>query len=393
MRGRGPPAGMGVSEYGAADGYAAPSGIKAHLYKEVTQGMRLLVTGSSGLIGAAAVEFFCQLGCDVWGIDNNLRADFFGPAGDTRPMRNSLLAAHRRFVHVDADIRDCAAVEQLFGKGPFDAIIHAAAQPSHDLAALRPFEDFTVNANGTLNLLEAARQRSPGAVFCYMSSNKVYGDRPNRLPLVELDTRLDFATPEHRRGIDESFPVDQSLHSLFGVSKLAGDLLVQEYGRYFGLNTGVFRGGCLTGPGHAGVEMHGFLNHLVRCSVSRSQYTVFGYGGKQVRDQIHASDVISALWEFIKSPRAGGVYNIGGGRENAASLLECVTMIEERTERSPHLTFSDRPRIGDHMCYYTCLDRFKTDYPTWTLSYSLAQIVQEMCERALEADRRSAANA
>jgi CDP-paratose 2-epimerase len=346
--------------------------------------MRVLVTGSSGLIGAAAVEFFCQIGCDVWGVDNNFRAHFFGPAADTRPTRDRLLASHRMFVHVDADIRDPEAVRELFGKGPFDAIVHAAAQPSHDFAARRPFEDFTVNANGTLNLLEAMRGQSPSAVFCYMSSNKVYGDSPNRLPLVELDTRLDFATPEHRRGIDESFPVDQSLHSLFGVSKLAADLLVQEYGRYFGLSTAVFRGGCLTGPGQAGVELHGFLNHLVRCAVSRSEYTVFGYKGKQVRDQIHARDVVSALWEFIKSPRPGAVYNIGGGRANAASLLECVTMIEERTGRSPRLIFSDKPRIGDHMCYYTCLDKFKADYPAWTLSYSLAQIVQEMSERALE---------
>jgi CDP-paratose 2-epimerase len=340
--------------------------------------MRVLVTGSSGLIGAQAVEYFDKLKFPVTGIDNNMRADFFGPQGDTTRNRRRLEAECRNFRHVTLDIRDRAGVDELFRRGRFELVIHAAAQPSHDLAAQRPFDDFDVNAVGTLNLLEACRRHSPEAVFILMSTNKVYGDGPNHVPLVELETRWDYADPREANGIAETFPIDNTLHSLFGVSKLAGDVLAQEYGRYFGMKTGIFRGGCLTGPHHSGVELHGFLNYLVITALREGPYTIFGYKGKQVRDQIHSHDVITAFWEFAQAPRPGEVYNLGGGKENAASLLECVDMIHAVSGKKPQLTYSERHRTGDHICYYSDLTKFRRHYPNWKLTYSLPQIVEEM---------------
>jgi CDP-paratose 2-epimerase len=340
--------------------------------------MRVLVTGSSGLIGAEAVKFFDELGFPVAGIDNNMRADFFGPLGDTNRNRQRLEAECRNFQHLTLDIRDRAGVDRLFRDGRFELVIHAAAQPSHDLAAKRPFDDFDVNAVGTLNLLEACRQHSPAAVFILMSTNKVYGDGPNHVPLVELETRWDYADPNYANGIAETFPVDHTLHSLFGVSKLAGDVLAQEYGRYFGMKTGIFRGGCLTGPHHAGVELHGFLNYLVLRALRQQPYTIFGYKGKQVRDQIHSYDVISAFWQFAQAPRPGEVYNLGGGKQNAASLLECVNMIYEASGKKPLLTYSEQNRIGDHICYYSDLTKLREHYPSWELTYTVPQIIDEM---------------
>lgn len=340
--------------------------------------MRVLVTGSSGLIGSEAVTFFDNLGFEITGIDNNMRADFFGPKGDTTWNRQRLERECQHFTHVEMDIRDRQALESLFKAGNFDLIVHAAAQPSHDLAASRPFDDFDVNATGTLNLLENCRRHTPEAVFIHVSTNKVYGDGPNRIPLDELDTRWDYADPHYEHGIPEDFPVDQCLHSLFGVSKLAGDVMAQEYGRYFGLKTGIFRGGCLTGPYHSGVELHGFLSYLVYVALQEGPYTIYGYKGKQVRDQIHSHDVINAFWHFAQAPRPGEVYNIGGGKQNSASLIESVEMIEARTGKRPQLSYSDNNRIGDHICYYSDLTKLKSHYPGWGLTYSLDDIVDEM---------------
>ncbi|PIE23045.1 MAG: hypothetical protein CSA62_09140 [Planctomycetota bacterium] len=342
--------------------------------------MRVLVTGSSGLIGSAAVAFFARMGCDVVGVDNNMRREFFGPKGDTSYTLRHLQAQYRSFLHLDLDIRDRAGVQRLFELGSFELIVHAAAQPSHDLAARRPFDDFDVNAGGTLNLLEACRQFAPEAVFTFLSTNKVYGDSPNHLPLVELPTRYDFADPRQRRGIDEQQPIDHCLHSVFGASKVAADLMVQEYGRYFGLKTGVFRGGCLTGPAHCGVELHGFLNYLVRTALVAGDYTVYGYGGKQVRDQIHAEDVIAALWAFAQAPRPGEAYNIGGGAENAASLIECVDRIEQLSGMRPKLQFGGKQRKGDHCVYYSDLSKLQAHYPSWRLTRSLDEILLEQIE-------------
>jgi CDP-paratose 2-epimerase len=347
--------------------------------------MHVLVTGSSGLVGSEAVMFFDRMKFHVTGVDNNLRADFFGPKGDTSANRDRLRAACPKFTHHSLDIRDRQGIDALFRGGRFDLIIHAAAQPSHDLAALRPLDDFDVNAVGTLNLLEAARQRCPNAVFIYLSTNKVYGDGPNRIALKELETRWDYADARYEQGIAEDFPVDQCLHSLFGVSKLAGDVMAQEYGRYFGLKTGIFRGGCLTGPQHAGVELHGFLNYLVMTALREGPYTIFGYKGKQVRDQIHSHDVISAFWEFAQNPRPGAVYNLGGGKQNAASLLECVELIHQVSGKRPELSYSDTNRVGDHICYYSDLRKFQKDYPAWKLTYSLPQIIEEIAHFAARA--------
>lgn len=344
--------------------------------------MHVLVTGSSGLIGSEAVDFFDSMGADVIGIDNNMRADFFGPKGDTSANRDRLLSTCSHFRHLDLDIRDRQAVDHLFAANAFDIIIHTAAQPSHDLAARRPFDDFDVNAGGTLNLLEAYRRHASEAVFIFVSTNKVYGDRPNTIRLKELDTRWEYDDPAYADGIPEDFPVDQSLHSLFGASKLAADVMTQEYGRYFGLKTGVFRGGCLTGPNHAGVELHGFLNYLVHVALQEGPYTIFGYKGKQVRDQIHSHDVIRAFWAFAQNPKPGEVYNLGGGKGNAASLLECVEMIENRTGKRPQLTYSDQNRVGDHICYYTDLSKLKRDFPGWDLEYDLDRIVDEIVQHS-----------
>jgi CDP-paratose 2-epimerase len=340
--------------------------------------MRVLVTGSSGLIGSEAVTFFDRLGFHVTGVDNNMRADFFGPKGDTTWNRHRLETTCRRFSHRTLDIRDRGGVDELLRTGEFDLIVHAAAQPSHDLAAKRPFDDFDVNAVGTLNLLEATRRHRPEAVFIQMSTNKVYGDGPNFVRLKELETRWDYDDPRYQHGIAEDFPIDRCLHSLFGASKVAGDVLAQEYGKYFGMKVGVFRGGCLTGPSHSGVELHGFLSYLIDVSLREAAYTIFGYKGKQVRDQIHSYDVINAFWHFAQDPRPGEVYNLGGGRENAASLLECVDLIHAASGKRPKLSYSDTNRVGDHICYYSDMRKFQAHYPKWKKKYSLEQIVDEM---------------
>jgi len=344
-----------------------------------SRGVKVLVTGSAGLIGSEAVEYFDRLGFDVHGVDNNMRADFFGPGGDTTWNRQRLEATCQRYTHHVTDIRDRVAVEELFRRGAYELVIHAAGQPSHDLAASRPFDDFDVNATGTLNLLEAARRHTPEAVFITLSTNKVYGDNPNRLELVELDTRWDYADPALAEGIDESMSLDDCTHSLFGVSKVAADLLTQEYGRNLGLRTGTFRGGCLTGPHHSGVELHGFLSYLVLTALREDPYTIYGYKGKQVRDQIHSADVISALWAFAQDPKPGEAYNLGGGKANAASLLECVELVAEASGgKRPVLTYDEQARVGDHICYYSDMAKFRAHFPTWRQEHDLPGIVEEM---------------
>ena len=340
--------------------------------------MRVLVTGSAGLIGSEAVVFFDGLGLAVDGLDNNSRADFFGPQGDTTWNRQRLEATCARYTHIDVDIRDREAIDGLIAKGRYDLVIHAAAQPSHDLAARRPFDDFDTNAVGTLNLLEACRRHRPEVTFITVSTNKVYGDNPNRLPLIELDTRWDYADPADAEGVDETMSIEGCLHSLFGASKVAADVMTQEYGRYFGMNTATFRGGCLTGPHHAGVELHGFLSYLVAQALTEGPYTIFGYKGKQVRDQIHSADVVSAFWAYAEDPRPGAVYNLGGGKANAASLLECVDAIAARSGKRPDLTYDDTNRVGDHICYYTDMGRFRADYPSWRQRWTLDAIIDEM---------------
>ncbi|MEM6257529.1 MAG: NAD-dependent epimerase/dehydratase family protein [Planctomycetota bacterium] len=346
--------------------------------------MKVLVTGSSGLIGSEAVTFFDKMGFQVTGVDNNMRADFFGPKGDTTWNRRRLEEVCENFDHVTLDIRDRIAVAKLFEERSFELIIHAAAQPSHDLAASRPYDDFDVNAVGTLNLLEACRQHTPEAVFIFMSTNKVYGDAPNFIKLREEDTRWEYDDPAFENGIPETFTIDQSKHSLFGASKVAADVLTQEYGKYFGMKTGTFRGGCLTGPHHSGVELHGFLSYLVSVSLRQGDYTIFGYKGKQVRDQIHSNDVINAFWHFAQNPKPGEVYNLGGGKDNAASLLECVDLIEQVAGTRPSLTYSEQNRIGDHICYYSDLTKLKSHYPDWDQQYTLPKIVEEMVQAVQE---------
>ena len=340
--------------------------------------MQILVTGSSGLIGSEAVEYFARRGHHVHGLDNNMRADFFGPQGDTTWRLRQLIDSIRNFTHHGVDIRNRAAVADVFAASRFGAIIHCAAQPSHDLAKDRPFDDFDVNATGTLNLLEAARRHCPEAPFVFMSTNKVYGDVPNELPLVELATRWDYADPAHYQGIDESMRIDQSKHSLFGASKTAADVMVQEYGRYFGMPTACFRGGCLTGPNHSGVELHGFLSFLVKTALRGKTFTIFGYKGKQVRDQIHSLDVVRAFEEFIAAPRVGEVYNLGGGRESNASILECFDMIEAASARKVVWRYDEKNREGDHICYISDMGKFRAHYPEWSLTRRVPDIVEEI---------------
>jgi len=346
--------------------------------------MKILVTGSSGLIGAEAVSHFDSHGYIVYGMDNNMRMDFFGPRGDTRWNLRRLLEGTRHFSHFEVDIRDRAAVFDFFETHPLDAIIHCAAQPSHDLSRQRPLDDFDVNAVGTVNLLEATRRFCPEAPFVFMSTNKVYGDAPNELPLVELETRWDYAREEDYHGISETCRIDRSTHSVFGASKAAADLLVQEYGRYFGMLTVCFRGGCLTGPNHSGVELHGFLSYLVKVAVRGEHYTIFGYKGKQVRDQVHSYDVVRAFEEFIRAPRSGAVYNLGGGRDNSASVLECIDMIEDRLGKPLDYTYDERNRVGDHICYISDLRKLERDYPNWEITYSLEEILDGMLKAELE---------
>ncbi len=340
--------------------------------------VRILITGSSGLIGSEAVEYFGRRGHAVHGIDNNMRADFFGPQGDTGWRLKQLLERVPNYMHRSLDIRDRGAVMDVFATLRVGAVIHCAAQPSHDLAKDRPFDDFDVNAVGTLNLLEAARRHCPQAPFVFMSTNKVYGDAPNELPLVELAKRWDYADAADHQGIKETLRIDRSKHSLFGASKAAADLMVQEYGRYFGMPTACFRGGCLTGPNHSGVELHGFLSFLVKTALNGKTFTIFGYKGKQVRDQIHSLDVVRAFEAFINAPRAGEVYNLGGGRESNASILECFEMIEAVSNRRISWRYDERNREGDHICYISDMTKFRSHYPGWSLTRRVPDIVEEM---------------
>jgi CDP-paratose 2-epimerase len=339
---------------------------------------RVLVTGSCGLIGSEVCVHFHRAGYEVWGVDNNQRAVFFGPEGDTSWTLQRLRRDISGYQHRELDIRDRAGILRLVEEARPAVIVHTAAQPSHDLAAQIPFDDFDTNAIGTLNLLEAARRSATESPFLFTSTNKVYGDRPNTLALVEKETRWDYADPQYRLGIPESFPIDQSLHSLFGASKVAADVLVQEYGRYFGMPTCALRGGCLTGPNHSGVELHGFLSYLIRCNLIGQEYKVFGYKGKQVRDNIHSEDVARFMLAFARKPRCGEVYNIGGGAGNSCSILEAFALAAELTGREQVWSYVESNRIGDHICYYSDLTKMKTHYPDWGITKTLKQTMAEI---------------
>ena len=341
---------------------------------------KILITGSSGLIGSEVCLFFAERGFAIHGVDNNQRAVFFGPQGDTRWNQKRLETSINNFHHHEIDIRDRTGLIALVALLKPDVIVHAAAQPSHDRAAAIPFDDFDTNAVGTLNLLEAARRACPDAPFIHMSTNKVYGDAPNLLPLVELQTRWEFADPAMQNGIAETFTIDQSKHSLFGASKVAADVMVQEYGRYFGMQTCALRGGCLTGPNHSGVELHGFLSYLIKCNLEGKKYTVFGYQAKQVRDNIHSYDVARFIWEFIQAPRSGEVYNIGGGKNNSCSMIEAFDRVAQLSGKKMHWEYSDKNREGDHMCYYSDLSKMKAHYPAWDITKSLDSIFTEIVD-------------
>ncbi len=342
----------------------------------------VVITGAAGLIGSEAALFFAAKGFDVVGIDNDLRRYFFGAEGSSDWRRTRLERELPHYRHVRADIRDQDAMEAVYRRygSEIHLVIHTAAQPSHDWAAREPLTDFTVNANGTLVLLEMTRRYCPEAPFVFTSTNKVYGDTPNRLPLVELETRwaVDASHPYSRHGIDESMSIDMSMHSVFGASKVAADVMVQEYGRYFGLRTVCFRAGCLTGPGHSGAELHGFLSYLVKCAVGDRPYTVFGYRGKQVRDIIHSYDLVHAFWHFFQAPRAGEVYNIGGGPASNCSMLEAIALTEHLTGRPMRWAYSDVNRAGDHIWWVSDIRRFQEHYPDWRLTYPLEEIVAEI---------------
>jgi len=339
----------------------------------------VLVTGFSGLIGSEAVEHFDRQGYTVHGVDNkNIRRIFFGDPGDTTWNLDRLLRTARNFTHHDLDIRHRISIETLFRSHRFDLIIHCAAQPSHDKAPDISILDFEVNALGTVNLLEATRLCCPEAVFIFLSTNKVYGDAPNEVPLKELETRWEYARPEDYKGISENCRIDRTLHSLFGASKAAADLMAQEYGRYFGMKVGVFRGGCLTGPSHSGVELHGFLSYLVKVAISGGTYSVFGYKGKQVRDNIHCHDVVRAIEAFAASPRCGEVYNLGGGRENSISMLEAIHKIEQMTGKKLNWKYVEENRKGDHICYISDLTKFKSHYPNWQITIGLDEMFRQI---------------
>jgi CDP-paratose 2-epimerase len=342
--------------------------------------MKTLVTGSSGLIGSEVSIFFAKQGCAIHGVDNNQRAEFFGPQGDTRWNQKRLLDAIPGFTHHELDIRNRQGVLDLVASLKPDIIIHTAAQPSHDRAAAIPFDDFDTNAVGTLNLLEAARRSCPESPFVHMSTNKVYGDRPNSIRLKELETRWDYDDPAYEHGIAEDFSIDQSKHSLFGASKVAADVMVQEYGRYFNMPTCCLRGGCLTGPNHSGVELHGFLSYLVKCNLEGREYKVFGYQGKQVRDNIHSEDVARFMWEFCKAPRCAEVYNLGGGKQNSCSILEAFQTAESFTGKKQVFTYVDQNRIGDHICYYSDLRKMKSHYPAWDITVTLEETIRQIVE-------------
>ena len=340
----------------------------------------MIVTGSSGLIGSEVVSFFAKQGWEIHGIDNNMRADFFGPQGDTRWNQKRMEETYTNFHHHEIDIRDRKTVVEFVKELKPAVIVHTAAQPSHDLAASRPFDDFDVNAVGTLNLLEANRQTNPEVPFVHMSTNKVYGDAPNELNLKETETRWDYADPEYFNGIKEDFRIDQSKHSLFGASKVAGDIMVQEYGRYFNMPSCCLRGGCLTGPSHSGVELHGFLSYLIKCNVEEKKFNIFGYKGKQVRDNIHSYDVARFIHEFLKKPRIAEVYNLGGGRNNSISILEAFKSIESISGKKMISKYVEKNREGDHICYISDLSKMKEHYPAWTITRNLDTIFNEIYE-------------
>jgi CDP-paratose 2-epimerase len=343
-----------------------------------------LITGSAGLIGAEAVRFFSRKGFSVIGVDNDMRRWFFGDEASTEWSRRDLEATVPHYRHHAIDIRDRDRIEQIFAEyaTDLDLIIHTAAQPSHDWAAKDPYTDFSVNAQGTLVLLENTRKYCPKARFVFTSTNKVYGDNPNNLPLGERQTRweVDPAHPYHEHGIDEQMSVDHTKHSLFGVSKLAGDALVQEYGRYFGMNTVCFRGGCLTGPGHSGTMLHGFLSYLMRCAITGAPYTIFGYKGKQVRDNLHSYDLVNMFWHYYQEPRPGEVYNAGGGRHSNCSMQEAISLCEEMTGNKMKVNYSEEARSGDHIWYISDTRKFQSHYPGWAYTYDLKALLRQIHE-------------
>jgi CDP-paratose 2-epimerase len=341
----------------------------------------ILVTGSSGLIGSEVCLYFArELGFAVHGVDNNQRAVFFGPQGDTRWNQQRLSRELAGFTHHELDVRDRAGVLSLVKTLKPDVIVHTAAQPSHDRAAAIPFDDFDTNAGGTLNMLEAARQACPETPFVNMSTNKVYGDAPNRIRMKELESRWEYDDPQYAEGIPETFTIDQSTHSLFGASKVASDVMAQEYGRYFNMPVCTLRGGCLTGPNHSGVELHGFLSYLVKCNLEGREYKIFGYKGKQVRDNIHSLDVARFMAAFAAAPRAGEVYNLGGGKANSTSILEAFKLTESFTGKAQLFAYVDKNRIGDHICYYSDLRKMRNHFPSWDITQSLAETVRQIVE-------------
>ena len=341
-----------------------------------------VVTGAGGLVGAETTRMLTRQGLDVLGIDNDLRSYFFGEKASTRWQIADLARTQRAFTHLDLDIRDAPAINSLFAQygNNIKIVVHCAAQPSHDWAAREPMTDFSVNAMGTLTLLEATRQHAPEAVFIFVSTNKVYGDGPNSLPLVELETRFELATehPWAEHGFPEEMSIDRCLHSLFGASKVAADILVQEYGRYFGMNTACFRGGCLTGPGHSGAALHGFLAYLMQCAMTGQPYTVFGYKGKQVRDNIHSHDLVEAFWCFFQDPRPGEVFNLGGSRHSNCSMLEAIAMAEKLAGRPMNYSYQEDNRIGDHIWWVSDIRRFRSMYPQWSYKYNIGSIMEDI---------------
>ncbi len=349
---------------------------------------KLLVTGSSGLIGSEVCIHFADLGWEIHGIDNNQRAVFFGANGDTRWNESRLKSRIKSFFHHELDIRDRNSVLELIQTIKPDAIVHTAAQPSHDRAADIPFDDFDTNAVGTFNLLEATRRYSTEIPFVHLSTNKVYGDAPNEIEMVELAKRWDYADPNFAHGIAENFRIDQTKHSLFGASKVSADISVQEYGRYFNMPTACLRGGCLTGPNHTGVELHGFLSYLIKCNLEEKPYTVFGYKGKQVRDNIHSYDVARFIEEFIKAPRVAEVYNLGGGKDNTCSIWEAFDLISNISGKEMKYNYSETNRIGDHICYYSDLRKMKAHYPNWQITKPLETVFQEIYQSWIERNKR-----
>jgi CDP-paratose 2-epimerase len=343
---------------------------------------KILITGTGGLIGSEAAKSWLEQGYHVVGIDNNSRKEFFGVTGDVSSVITGL-SKNLNYNHYNTDIRSREEINQIFANELPTVIVHCAAQPSHDKAAAIPFADFDTNAVGTFNLLEATRKNVPDAVFVHMSTNKVYGDSPNHLLLEEKETRYDYAEEKYEKGIPETMSIDQCMHSLFGASKVAADICAQEYGRYFNMNVGVFRGGCLTGPQHAGVELHGFLSYIIKCAVAGNPYTIFGYKGKQVRDQIHCADVISAFEAYIQNPKPGAVYNLGGCKENSASVLEVIQILRDTHNLNLNYRLSSENRAGDHICYYSDMSKFKNDFPKWKIQHTLKSIISEMVENEL----------